>query len=321
MNACLPDEVTLQRMKREIENAPPRPHHSALLSALSGLLPGCELRFALTRGGWYRPGGLIRQDGTRIADNIERWAEEALAQCGGDFAECVERHEGEDLLATRHTGKSHYLVADYGPGAADFVQLEVEELQEVADRMLIDPDNLPSDLMELTDPAEPLIVDAIPVGRSHYQFRRLSDLRQILARQATSSYETPPLVRFMDEWDGGQATRKGHFSDHWVIGIRDRQDRYQNAKVSATPVSRHGRKLKSFQWRPEARGIELSEQIQSFDRIAGYPDAWYFHMVAGRQVPHAIAFGVRSDLEAGFNYLPDTGLRLIEGWLTQPYSL
>jgi hypothetical protein len=305
----------------EIEAARPRPHHSALLASLVGLLPGCEFSFALTRGGWYRPGGLIRQNGDRIADNLERWAEEAVAKCGGELADCVERYEHEGLLATRHTGKSLYLVADYGRGAADFVQLEVEELQEVADRLLIDPANLPTDLFELTDPAEPVRVDALPISRPRYRFRRLTDLRQVLAKQARPGMPVSPLARFMDEWDASSEARKRHFSDYWVVGIQDRYDRYHNATVSATPISRHGRKLKSFQWCTEARGVELAKQIQGFGRIAGYDDAWYFHMVAGRMVPNAIAFALKSDIEAGFDYLPATGKRLLDDWLEKPYSV
>jgi hypothetical protein len=320
MNGCLPDEPTLQRLKTEIAAAPPRPHHSALLAAVNGLMPNCEFRFALTRGGWYRPGALIRPDGERVANSLERWAEEALANCGDDLAECVERYEREGLLATRHTGKSHYFVADYGSGVADFVQLEIEELQEVVDRLLIDPANPPSDLFELTDPSAPVCVDAVPVGRPHYRFRRMVDIRQVRARQLAPGMGPSPLARFMDAWEQSQAAAKGHFSNHWVIGMQERQDRYHNAVLSATPVSRQARKLKSFPWRPEARGVALAEQVHAFDRTAGYDDAWYFHMVAGRLVPHALAFALKSDLEAGFDYLPASGTQLLQSWLDQPYS-
>lgn len=320
MNSCLPDEPTLERMKTAIAEAPPRPHHSALLAALAGVLPSCELRFALTRGGWYRPGGLIRPDGDRIADELERWAELELAKCGGDLADCVEKHAKEGLLATRHAGRSHYFVADYGTGAADFVQLEVEELQEVADRLLIDPDNLPADLFELTDPADPHTVDALPVGPAHYRFRRLTDMHQVLARQSMPGAALSTLARFMNEWDA-RSGAKGHFSGHWVIGMHERQDRYLNPVLSATPVSRHARKLKTFQWRTEVRGVDLSEQIRAFDRAAGYAGAWYFHMVAGRQVPHAVAYALQSDRMAGFGYLPEFGAKLLDDWIASPYSL
>ena len=139
MYGCLPDPSPRLRLRNSLEASPPRPHHSALLAALAELLPNCEFDCALTRGGWYRPGGLIGPEGRRVADDLESWAEQQLTDCGGDLAECVERHAGADLLATRYVGRSHYFVAAYGAGAAEFLQLEVEGLQEVFDRRLFDP--------------------------------------------------------------------------------------------------------------------------------------------------------------------------------------
>lgn len=321
MNGCLPDEATLQRLSTEIETAPPRPHHSALLARLAELLPGCDFRFALTRGGWYRPGGLIRPDGTRVTDDLERWAETELAGCGGDLAECIERHDGAGLLATRHTGRSHYFVGAYGPGAADFVQLEIEELQEVLDRRLLDPASPPTDLMELTDPVAPLCVDPLPVARPYYRFRRLTDIRQVLARQCNPGDGRAPLARFMEEWERSQAAVRGHFSDRWVIAIREHQDRYRNPVLSASPVPRHARKLKTFHWHDAARGVELADQILRFDRVAGYPSAWYFHLVAGGLVPRTLAYALKSDLDDGFSYLPEAGMQLLNEWVGQPYGI
>lgn len=321
MNGCLPDEPTLQRLSSEIEAAPPRPHHSALLASLASLLPGCEFRFALTRGGWYRPGGIIRPDGERVTDDLERWAEAELEACDNDLAEYLERHAAEALLATRHSGRSHYFVGVYGTGAADFVQLEIEELQEVLDRRLVDPDHPPTDLAELTDPTEPLSLDAQPVGRPYYRFRRLADMRRILARQFNPGPAQPPLVRFMAEWEQSQAGARGHFADRWVIGIREHQDRYRNAVLSASPIARHARKLKTFHWHPEASGTVLADQLQAFDRVAGYPLAWYFHLVAGGLVPRTIAYAVKADLEQGFSYLPEIGTRLLDRWVVEPYGV
>jgi hypothetical protein len=319
MNGCMPDETTLQRLSTEIGAVPPRPHHSALLASLARLLPGCEFRFALTRGGWYRPGGLIRPDGSRVTDDLEHWAEAELAACGGDLADCIERHGGADLLATRHVGRSHYFVGSYGPDAADFVQLEIEELQEVLDRHLLDPDNPPTDLAELTDPMEPLGVDAQPVDRPYYRFRRLSDIRQVLARQAVTDGAMSPLARFMDEWERSQSGK--HFSDRWVVGIREYQDRYGNPALGASPIPRHARQLKTFHWRPEDRGLSLADQIRSFDRVAGYASAWYFHLVAGGLVPRSLAYAIKADLDQGFSYLPESGAVLLKSWVEAPYSV
>lgn len=317
MNGCLPDEPTLQRIVTEIEAAPPRPHHSALLAAVGRLVPDCEFRFALTRGGWYRPGGVIRPDGERVADDLETWAEASLAECGGDLMECLDRHAGEALLATRHAGLSHYFVGAYGTGAADFMQLEVEELQEVLDRRLIDPDDPPADLAELTDPLKPLTVAAQPVGRPRYRYRRLTDIRGILAGQVAPGAEPSPLARFLEEWEslGG-----GRFSDHWIMALREHTDRYGNTVLDATPVPRHARKLKTFHWHDEARGIALGDQVHAFDRSAGFTGAWYFHMVAGGLVPHAVAYALKADLSEGFGYLSDAAIRLLDSWVERPYA-
>lgn len=321
MNGCVPDQPTLERLIEEIEATPPRPHHSSLLAITARLVPECAFRFALTRGGWYRPGGLIRADGERVADDLERWADQALAECDGDLAECLDRHAGEALLATRHAGRTHYFVGVYGRGVADFMQLEVEELQEVLDRHLIDPEHPPEDLADLTEPMQPLSVDAQPVGRPYYRFRRLTDLRQVLAGAPVEDETPAPLPRFLAEWAASQANARGHFSDHWIVALREHQDRYGNTRLGARLVPRHARALKLFQWQPDARGTALGDQVHAFDRAAGFTDAWYFHLVAGGLVPRALADALRADLTEGFGYLPDDAVGLLEGWLAHPYSV
>lgn len=320
MKACTPDETTLQRFIEELESSRPKPHHSGLLASAAHLDAECPFRFALTRGSWYRLGGLIRPDGTRVADDLERWAEEELAACDGDLAELIDRHAAEDLLATRHAGRTHYFVAPYGPGPADFMQLEVEELQEVLDRRLVDPARPPVDLAELTDPLKPLALDAQPVGRPYYRFRRLTDMRRIQAGQAAPGQGPTPLARFLDEWQASRAAEKGHFSDHWILAVREHRDRYSNRLISATPVSLHARKLNTFHWHPEKRGVELGDQIHAFDRV-GYASAWYFHLVSGALTPTAVAYGVLSDIDAGYGYLADKDAELLRGWATEPYSV
>jgi hypothetical protein len=321
MTGCMPDQPTLGQLIAAVEAAPPRPHHSALLAGVARVLPACEFRLALTRGGWYRPGGLIRPDGERVAHDIEAWTEAALGECGGDLMECLDRHAGESLLATRHAGRSHYFVAACGPGVADFMQLEIEELQEILDRRLIDPAHPPDDLAELIDPMAPLTLDAQPVGRPYYRFRRLADIRQVVAGQPRPGPDPAPLERFMAEWSASTAGARGHFSDHWVIALREHRDRYHNPLLSAVPVSRQARKLNSFHWHVEARGTRLGDQIHAYDRVAGCSDAWYFHMVAGGLVPHAVAYALQDDLAAGYRYLPASGIHLLEQWLQRPYRV
>lgn len=321
MIGCPPDAPTLQRFIHVLADTPPRPHHSALLEAANSLVPSCPFRHALSRGGWYRPGGVIRPDGTRLADDLEGWAEAQLEDCGGDMALLLERHGDGGLLATRQAGRTHYFVAAIGMEPAEFLQLEVEEIQEVLDRQLINPQCPPADLPELTEPLRPVILPAQAVDRPRYRFRRLTDMRQVLARQAGPVGGQSPLGRFMAEWSDGSAGAQGHFSDHWIVAVREHQDRYRNTVLHATPVSRQARQLKPFHWHTEARGMALADQLLAFDRAAGYPGAWYFHLVAGGITPHAVAYAIGEDLRADFHYLPEADEKMLADWLAAPYSL
>lgn len=323
MNSCVPDESTVQRLIAEIEASTPRPHHASLLAAAERLIPHCPCRFALTRGGWYRSGGLFRLttprgDGERVADKLEDWLAQELAACDDDVGEFLDRHVDSELIVTRHTGRTHYFVAPYGPAPAEFLQMEVEELQEVLDRRLWDAAAPPVDAQELADPIKPTTVPAQAVGASYYRFRRLTDLRQVVARQPAPAGDLSPLSRLMREWAG---SRVGvHFSEHWIVALREQHDRYNNMVLSATPVSRHARQLKPFHWNMELRGLDAAKQLQAFDRAAGYPGAWYFHLVAGGFTPRDMAFAVMQDIESGFGYLGDAETALLTGWLKQPYS-
>ncbi|HEX5363892.1 MAG TPA: hypothetical protein VFW59_06465 [Gallionella sp.] len=321
MSIYTPDETVLRKLAADIEAIPPRPHHSRLLELANSIRPGCTFSHALDRGGWYRPGGVIAADGRVIADNLEIWARAELGDCGGDMHELVERHADSGLMVTRHSGRTHYFVAAYGPMPSDFLQLEVEELQEVLDRNLIDAANPPDDLQELTEPLAPEVLDAQAVGAPRYHFRRLIDVRQMVGKASSAAGRGKGLSRLLPEWSHSSAAARGHFSDHWIVGLREHQDRYRNPVVSVSLVSRHARELKPFHWNIELSGVEMLAQLQAFDRAAGYPSAWYFHLVAGTFTPPKVAYAVASDLDAGFGYLPDTEVALLRNWVDAPYSV
>lgn len=315
------DAVQLQNLKTEIESLPPRPHHAGILATLKKYLPSCKFDYALDRGGWYRLGGVIAPDGRRVAQDLESWAESELQACGGDMEALLDRYADEGLMATRLSGRSHYFVATYGEEPGQFMQLELEEVQEVLDRLLIDPEHLPLDLPELVDPVSPLTMPAQAVSSPVYRFRRLTDMRQALARLPAAFPGQSSMRRFLDEWSVGSGSKQGHFCEHWIIALREHQDRYRNPVLAATPLSRRQRKLKTFPWDVELRGLALAEQIQAFDRAAGHIGAWYSHLVVGALTPRSIAFALGQDLDAGFNYLPDAEAELIKQWLASPYAV
>ena len=321
MSIYTPDETMLRNLAVEIEATAPRPHHSALLEIANRICTGCNFRYALNRGGWYRSGGIVASDGTRIAENLAAWAKAELAACGGDMHELVERHADSSLLVTRHSGRTHYFVAAYGPAPADFLQLEVEELQEVLDRELINADALPEDLQDLIEPMTPSELDAQPVSAPRYRFRRLLDMRQTVAR--ASSAEARKLASRACFPNGRTVAlpRAAIFSDHWIVALREHQDRYRNPVISASLVSRHTRELKPFQWNSELTGVDMLKQLQAFDRAAGYTAAWYAHLVAGTITPPKVAYAVARDLDAGFSYLPETEAALLKNWVAAPYSV
>jgi hypothetical protein len=319
MNCCVPDESTMQRLIAEIEASTPRPHHASLLAVAARLIPDCPFRSALTRGGWYRSGGLLSADGERVADNMEAWVTRELAECGDDLGEFMDRHGEGELVVTRHTGRTHYFTAQYGQDPAQFLHLEVEELQEVLDRRLWDAASPPGDTQELVNPLRPASVPAQAVGTPHYRFRRLTDMRQVVSRLSGPIGRTPSLIRFMREWAGSRAGE--HFCEHWIVALREHHDRYNNVVLTATPVSQDARAIKSFHWNSELRGLDAARQLQAFDRAAGYFGAWYFHLVAGGLTPRDMAFAAMQDIESGYGYLGDLETALLQGWLREPYSV
>lgn len=321
MTDYLSDEATLQRLAAEIDAISPRPHHSTLLEVANRIRPDCTFVFALSRGGWYRPGGVINADGARIGDSVEIWLKKELDDCDGDMEELFDRYAKRNCQVTRHSGRTHYFVAAYGPAPADFLQLEIEELQEVLDRKLINPDYPADDLQDLVDPVFPIVLEAQPVAAPRYRFRRLLDIRRMLARLPVPYGQSLPIARFLLEWSHSSAATRGHFSAHWVVALREHQDRYRNPVLSASLVSRHARELKSFQWNVGLSGSELSLQLQAFDRAAGYTSAWYFHLVSGTITPPKIAYAVMRDLDEGYSYLPDSETALIKSWIISPYSV
>jgi hypothetical protein len=321
MSMYTPDETRLQDLQKKIEATSPRPHHSAILEIANQVCTGCTFRYALNRSGWYRSGGVIKADGTRVSDNLEKWAKSELESCDGDMHELIERHAESGLIVTRHSGRTHYFVAAYGPAPSDFLQLEVEELQEVLDRELIDEDAPPEDLQDLLEPLHPLELDTQAVGAPRYRFRRLIDMRQTLARVSSSGNRYAGLPRLFTEWGNSSAASRGHFSDHWIVALREHQDRYRNPVLSVSLVSRHARELKPFQWNADLSGVDMLKQLQAFDRAAGYTSAWYAHLVAGAITPAKVAYGVARDLDEGYSYLPDTEAALVKNWVATPYSV
>lgn len=290
----------------------------ALVKALGLALPDWKFRHALSRGGWYRLGGIVDADGRRISDNLEAWLEAALAERDGDIGRLVDDFADRALYATRLVGQTHYLVAPVGDGNDDFLQLEIEDLQEMrAHRLFADE---PASLEELVDPRASSEAP-LPLGLPFYAFRRIQHIGAFLKRMLAQKPEPAPVHRMIADWTASSAGIASAYANHWVIATREHLDRYQQSVFRAQPIATLAGAAPDFTAAPGTSGLDLYAALGHFDREAGYPMAWYFHMLTSKAVPHWVAQTVVEDALAGFAYLPQRDVGIARGWLHRPYAL
>lgn len=284
---------------------------------MNAAVPEEAFREVLVRGGWYRLGGVVDASGRRVADDIVRWAEAELAARGDDMQALADDLAGRGLRATRFNGKTRYRVAATGDGPANFMQLDIEELQEVACAPLFAGDALPAGVEDLVDPGGPC-AGQTPLGPPSFVRRRLTDIAGFLARMREQKPEPQPVHRFVEDWGRSSAGAATRFSDHWVLALREHLDRHRQMRLDAAPVA--AGKPPKFEGAFGARGLALRDALTRFDRQAGYPMAWFFHMLTTKTVPHALAGIVVEDMQTGFAYLPDRDVQVVKDWLHRPYG-
>lgn len=286
----------------------------ALVDKVQAELPDLEVRHVMTRTGWHRLGGVVDLAGARISHNITEWAE---AESGGDIDELMLKLADVQYFATRLNGQTHYLVAQTGPLAADYIQIEVEQLQEVLDRTISDPDWFPDSIADFVDPLDFPRLAPEPIGPPRLIFRRLVRIADFM----DSPDASPKLNRFLSDWDRSSAGEAEPFCHHWVLAIREYQDRDGSGHLSAKPISVLAGHIPGLPDGAVERGAKLANQIHGFDREAGYPFAWYFHMLTARTVSHKLAEAVHADLMGAYDYLPARDLKVLRSWYQDPYGI
>lgn len=290
----------------------------AFVKALGQALPDWKFHHALSRGGWYRLGGIVDGNGQRVSDSLESWIEAALDERDGDIAKLIDDFAGKTLYATRLVGQTHYLVASAGEGSDDFLQLEIEDLQEMRAHQLFV--NEPGSLEELVDPqGSNTALQAL--GLPFYAFRRLQHIGAFLKRMLGQKPEPAAVHRMFEDWTTSSANSTSTFYNHWVIATREHLDRYHQTVFRAQPISTRAGEAPEFTAPKGTNGLELYAALGHFDREAGYPLAWYFHMLTGKAVPHWVAQTVVEDSLAGFAYLPQRDVDVVRHWLHRPYAL
>ena len=304
-----------------VETCPKVPVSSgpgAFVKALGAALPDWKFRHALSRGGWYRLAGIVDGSGQRVSDNLERWLEAALDERDGDFGQLIDDFAGQSLYATRLVGQTHYLVASAGEDTDDFLQLEIEDLQEMRAHQLFS--NEPGSLEELVDPRGSAS-SPLPLGLPFYTFRRIQHIGAFLRRMQAQKAEPAPVHRMIDDWAKSSASGTSTYYNHWVIATREHLDRYHQTVFRAQPIATLAGEAPEFSAPPGTSGLKLYEVLSHFDRESGYPMAWYFHMLTSKAVPHWVAQSVVEDSLAGFAYLPQRDVDVVRSWLHRPYSV
>jgi len=290
----------------------------ALVKALGVALPDWKFRHAMSRGGWYRLGGILDGDGRRISDSLETWVEDALDQRDGDFHQLIDDFADRPLYATRLVGQTHYLVATAGDGTDEFLQLEIEDLQEMRVHQLFA--NEPGSLEELVDPRGGAD-NPVAVGLPFYTFRRIQHVGAFLRRMLAQKPEPAAIHRMLDDWTKSSAANTSAYCNHWVIATREHLDRYHQPVFRAQPIATLAGEPPEFDAASDTSGLELHDALTHFDRATGYPMAWYFHMLTTKAVPHWVARTVVEDSLAGFAYLPQRDVDVVRGWLHRPYAV
>jgi hypothetical protein len=290
----------------------------ALVKALSVALPEWKFRHAMSRGGWYRLGGILDDKGQRVSDNLERWVENALDERDGDFNQLIDDFADQTLYATRLVGQTHYLVASASDETDGFLQLEIEDLQEMRVHQLFV--NEPGSLEELVDPRGGADKPQ-PVGLPFYTFRRLQHIGAFLKRMLVQKPDPAPIHRMLEDWGKCSAANTSPYYSHWVIATREHLDRYHQPVFRAQPIATLAGEPPEFDCPNDTSGLKLQEALVHFDREAGYPMAWYFHMLTTKAVPHWVAQTVVEDSLAGFAYLPQRDVDVVRNWLHRPYAV
>jgi hypothetical protein len=292
----------------------------ALVERIQKAYPNYPLQLARIGHEWYRLGGVIKPDGGRIANDLNEWAERTFIECGQNFNTLLDYCEEESFLGTRHKGVTLYLVARTGSRAEDFVQIEVDRTQEVADRYLIDADQPPDDLEELIDPLNPLKVEPFAVGASRYTYRRKTEVALFMNELDRHRADRHPAQRFMDDWNASSSSQQAIFCKHWSVRLNQHKGKHGEQIMNVDVVRNQKRDVPRLESPEAKKGKALAALISRFDSQAGYPFAWFFHMVKGQVSPH-VGESVYRDMMKDYAYLPERDTTVLKRWIARPYLL
>ena len=296
--------------------------HEVLRQKLLHIYPDLTFMHVLTRGGWHRAGGVVNSEGERVAEHLLEWVETVTA---GDVGQLFEKYADSGYIATNYIGKTHFFVAQIGETAQDFVQLEVEELQEVFDHVMFSNESIPDDIEDIVDPIDVEKLQPEKLGRPRYVFRRMTSIPDFMQDMSEHmkerGHKTISVQRFLQDWDRSSSKDTGPFCHHWILSLQEYTDAWGEPIMQAKPVSTFVEDVSLMKLNGVHRGSRLAQLIHGFDHDIGYPMAWYFFMLSHNEVPHQLAEAIHKDQLGAYDYLPPKDLMVLKDWYAKPYGV
>ncbi|MCL7422035.1 MAG: hypothetical protein M8364_14140 [Methylobacter sp.] len=297
------------------------PDDEFLLAKIQALIPDYPVRLATIGEEWYRLGGIVDITGKRIAANLIEWAERTFIECGRDLQTLIDHTLAQNLIATRQTGNTLYVVIQTGSKAEDFIQLEIDKTHEVSDRLLVSPRKPPEDLEEFIDPLEPEWLQTFSIGTARYTYRRKTDVPVFMDEINKYHTDEHPAQRFMHDWNRSSAGPKAVFSNDWIIRPHQTTGRFGEQIISVEIFNTQNKNIPRLDDVVGKKGNALNNTLKRFDRQAGYPFAWFFHMLKGQLVSPRTGIAVFQDISGDFAYLPARDAAVLKDWIEMPYSV
>ncbi len=294
----------------------------ALRRCIQDALRPLEVRRLSIDDEWYRLGGVVTADGDRVAESLYEWAD---AESGGDALELLARYGDAGYCATAISGRTHYFIAAQGPGPLEFLQVEVDEIQEVVERPLFDPDRIPDTLEDVIDPLGGVRLPPRPLAPPRYVFRRAVDWSGRFGELTSEFTGDPRFRRFLEEWERSSASVHGaRFCDHWALTVVPYLDSLGDHKQEVRPLTPDAHLVADFVRTPEfSNGPALAARMRRIDHAAGYDMAWYFLMLTRNYLPYEAVGRLRAAFagSGGVAYLPARDLDVLAHWIEEPYHL
>jgi hypothetical protein len=128
--------------------------------------------------------------------------------------------------------------------------------------------------------------------------------------------------RLVNDWNASSAGKHGHrFCDHWVLETYDHREGDGKGSIGCMPrLSAKATKIPEIASSRCRTYSNLVEKIEKFDKTAGYPMAWYFHMLYGCKVCSGVGTRVVNGIEEGKINLPANDVDVVLRWHESPYG-